>query len=146
VLHDWGPSFAAVDAITGALPIFGGFGVSDYRAVRGTLKPRGAWPRWTNDEIPTLLRTRPDRILAHLARAPAAPGPLDGFALELPVRIKLYTSRGGWWPERRGRPEGTGEDAERVVLARFGDPARAAELLALPGDTPASTFLAGLFA
>ena len=41
-------------------------------------------------------------------------GSPEKFRWEEPVEVKLYTNRGGWWPERRALPRGVGEDAEAV--------------------------------
>jgi hypothetical protein len=125
VVHDWGLSFGTVEGATSSLgPLLAGFGPADYRALRGRLKPAGAWPTWTVEELPDAASARPDRILAALLgkRGTLAQAAVHPYAWQLPVRIKLYTNRGGWWPERRSRPEGTvaGGDLESVALARFG--------------------------
>lgn len=145
VAHDWGLTTTALRATAAQLPPLTGLGLADYRAVRARLKPAGAWPRWMPEELPDLARARPDLAVAALRGGPTA---LGAAPWSLPVRVKLYTTRGGWWPERRAVPEGTvqGGDLEAVALRKFGDDARAAELLALPGSTPAATFLAGLLA
>jgi hypothetical protein len=40
----------------------------------------------------------------------------------VPVEIKLYTTRGGWWPERRALPAGSAAtgDIEAVALHKHG--------------------------
>lgn len=144
VRHDWPQSFAMVRALAEAAPeTFGGLGAGDYRAIRAQLKAAGGWPRWTPAEVPTALQARPDRVLrAVMGRGAAA----EPFRWHLPVRVRLYTNRGGWWPERRGLPRGTvaGGDLEAAALARFGDDDRARRLLDAPLDMPAAEWVGEL--
>jgi hypothetical protein len=48
---------------------------------------------------------------------------IEGWQLQLPVEVDLYTTRGGRWPERRSLPEGAaGADHARMVesvVSRF---------------------------
>lgn len=151
VVHDWEPSFATVRGVSEALgPVLSGFGRADYRALRGRLKAQGEWPRWSPAEARTLIAAPVLPILRAL-RTPAGDltrCALHPFVWPLPVRVRLYTTRGGWWPERRAQPEGTvaGGDLAYIARARFGDETRADTFLACPGTTPAPEALAGLSA
>jgi hypothetical protein len=69
------------------------------------------------DQWGELLEVRPDRLLKELL-VPGHGSP-EKFRWEEPVEVKLYTNRGGWWPERRALPRGVGEDAE--VVAQIGE-------------------------
>lgn len=147
VVHDWGLSVGMVEGFARAVPVFEGFGPADYRSVRCRLKEAGAWPGWSPPDLAAIAKARPNRLVAELLRGrPLDAESLPGFQWHLPVSVRLYTTRGGWWPERRALPAGTeaGGDLEAVAVERFGDPAAAEALLALPGDTPATTFLDGL--
>jgi len=139
VEHDWTASLRVVGGMASGLsPLFGGAGWSTWRAVRARTKQAGGWPGWDLDDLGALLRARPDRELAGL-RGPAGDlGAVDlgHFRWCLPVEVKLYTTRGGWWPERRSAPEGTGEGVEAVARAR--NPSAAEAVLALPEDAPAA--------
>ena len=61
-----------------------------------------------------LVEVRPDRLLKGLL-VPGHGSP-EKFRWEEPVEVKLYTNRGGWWPERRSQPRGVGDDVESVAL------------------------------
>lgn len=76
--------------------------------------------------LPELLRARPDRALRAAFRAPGSLDGVDPQPWSLPVEIKLYTTRGGWWPERRSRPEGTlaGTDLGYNARLRWGEDPR----------------------
>ena len=95
VVHDWALSAGLVRSAT---PWTGAVTWQRYRALRAALKPAGAWPTWKPGDLWPLALARPDALLG-------APGPADG-PLEWPVQVKLYTTRGGWWPERRRLAEG----------------------------------------
>lgn len=139
VVHDWDLSQQAVRVLARQLhPVLGGLSLGDYRAVRAPMKAAGGWPTWNGADLVALLRGRPWETLTAL-RGP--PGSLESARLEefqwhLPVQLKLYTNRGGWWPERRGVPAGTvaGRDIADVALEKFGDADRAADLLTRRGD------------
>lgn len=85
--------------------------------------------------LPALLRERPDRVLRALLREPGTLAGAEPAPWALPVEVKLYTTRGGWWPERRALPEGTlaGKDLEYNAIERWarGDDARRAQARAL---------------
>lgn len=136
---DWGLTLRGAAALGDALgPLLGGRLWGAYRAVRRPAKAAGVWPAWGPGDLRDLARANPLRAALRLHRPAADLGAVDlsGFAWSLPVEVKLYTTRGGWWPERRGRPSGTvaGGDLEAVALAKWEDALRAAELLAAGGS------------
>lgn len=96
VIHDWALS---VGLVRSALPHTGPLTWSRYRSLRAALKPHGAWPGWKLPELWPLLLSRPDHLLRASDESREAP-------LEWPVLVKLYTTRGGWWPERRSLADG----------------------------------------
>ncbi len=73
-------------------------------AVRGLLRHAGAWPALGLADVGGVVRARPDRLFR------AAPAGGGVAPLVWPVQIKLYTTRGGWWPERRERAESVDAD------------------------------------
>ncbi len=95
-------------------------------------------------EILPLLRERPWAAVAGLRRTGGLAACTVDDALAWPTELKLYTTRGGWWPERRQSPTGHGAGLQAAALARFGDDARAGRLLASPGDRAASDWIAEL--
>lgn len=132
VVHDWKCTLGTVEGLAPVLSALGAPAVGT--AVR--MRESGMLPV---PDARALVAGRLDRVLRALARRGDLGG-IESFAWRLPVEVKLYTTRGGWWPERRSVPLGTGEDAQRVAVERFGrDPGA---LLDLRG--PASDWLAEL--
>jgi hypothetical protein len=150
VVHDWSLTLATVEHFTRVLgPVLSGLSPLELRAVRSRLKESGGWPRWTKSDLWPIARARPDRVLRNLRTAAGDLGdvPLDQFRWHLPVEVKLYTTRGGWWPERRALPLGSlvTHDLEAVALAKHGGEAARAALDA-PGTADAGKWVAGLLA
>ena len=96
VVHDW---VLSVGLAQSALPHTGPLTVQRYRALRGLLKQHGAWPTWKPPDLWPLLMARPGALFRGSDESTESP-------LEWPVLVKLYTTRGGWWPERRRVAEG----------------------------------------
>jgi hypothetical protein len=90
VIHDWGLS---VGLVRSAIPYVGVLRVSHYRSLRKLLKSNGIWPGVLPADLWSVIQAGPGPLKGSQA-APGAP-------LSWPVQIKLYTTRGGWWPERR---------------------------------------------
>jgi 2-methylcitrate dehydratase PrpD len=150
VVHDWSLSVATVEHFTRVLgPLFTGMNPLQLRAVRTRLKAAGGWPRWHREDLWPIARSRPDRVLWNLRAPPGDLGDvdLDAFRWHLPIEVKLYTTRGGWWPERRALPLGSvaTHDIEAVALAKHGG-AAANTALAAPADAPADRWVAELLA
>ncbi len=150
VVHDWALTLATVDSFTRSLgPLFSGLSPLQLREIRTRLKDTGGWPEWHRTDLLPILRARPDRVLRNLRVAQADLGEVDltAFRWQIPVEIKLYTTRGGWWPERRALPQGsvaTG-DIEAVALAKHGG-AEAAQLLEASPDRRATEWVTELLA
>ena len=98
---------------------------------------------------------RPDALLERLAYAPhdLAAARLDEWQERMDVEVRLHTTRGGTWPERRVLPEGSpgwpwAQTVERVVARFAGDDpersAKAASLRAAVPGTGAEEWVAGL--
>lgn len=133
VVHDWKATLGTVEGLAPVLSALGAPAVGTAMRMRES----GMLPL---PEARALVAGRLDRVLRALARRSGDLGSIESFTWRLPVEVKLYTTRGGWWPERRSMPLGTGEDAERVAKERFGrDPG---SLLDRGG--PASDWLAEL--
>ena len=95
-------------------------------------------------ELLPLLRERPWAALAGLRRRGGLATCTVDDALSWPTELKLYTTRGGWWPERRQAPTGHGAGLEPAARARFADDARADRLMSSPGDRLARDWIAEL--
>jgi 2-methylcitrate dehydratase PrpD len=148
IVHDWALSVNSVESLTRSLgPILAGLSPIQLRQVRTKLKDTGGWPRWHRQDLWPIVRSRPDRVLRNLQgeRGDLGGVDIDTFRWSLPVEVKLYTTRGGWWPERRSLPQGTvaGGDIEAVALSKHGgSPA----LLDVDGASSAAAWVKELLA
>lgn len=148
VVHDWALTLGTVEAFTRALgPLFARLSPMQLRQVRARLKDAGGWPSWGRQDLWPIVRARPDRVVRNLQARAGDLGDVDlaAFRWQIPVEIKLYTTRGGWWPERRALPLGSvaSGDIEAVALAKHGG-ADAAALAAATG--PADRWVRSLLA
>ncbi|MBM4365735.1 MAG: hypothetical protein FJ102_05930, partial [Deltaproteobacteria bacterium] len=74
------------------------------------------------DELWPLVQERPWSVIGPLRRkGDLADVNVDGYVHCFPVEVKLYTTRGGWWPERRHAPVGQGPGAAGVAASRYGE-------------------------
>ena len=117
VIHDWALSIGLVRS---AIPYLGKLHAAQYRSLRKLLKSKGIWPGVLPADLWSVLQAGPSAW-----KGPSAPA---GAPLSWPVQIKLYTTRGGWWPERRHL-------AESLSTAPIAAPFDA------PLDAPASALL-----
>ncbi|MSP54910.1 MAG: hypothetical protein EXR69_04795 [Myxococcales bacterium] len=108
IIHDWSLSVGLAQSAQGWT---GPVTFGRYRALRGVLRPVGAWPSLRLPDLLALAQSRADRLL-RAAEPHAGVQPLSW-----PVQIKLYTTRGGWWPERRHLAEA----GPRELVAPFDD-------------------------
>lgn len=150
IVHDWSLTVATLEHFTRVLgPLFADLGAAGLRGVRQRLRDAGSWPALGPEDVLPLVKARPDRVLRNLRARPGDLGDVDlaEFKWHQPVEVKLYTTRGGWWPERRAVPRGTvpAGDIEAVALGRHGGEA-AGTLLATRGDADAATWVQGLLA
>ena len=87
----------------------------------GTLKPQGLWKHFASGSkalgwkpgLPPagqwlpLLKERPARLLrSHNGATDLSQVDALAFRYPFPTEVKVFTTRGGWWPERRNTPEG----------------------------------------
>jgi len=156
VRHDWQMSVdLAEQLLTVGAPLLAGVTMAELRrAAQRQLGPSSlTLPAGT--ELLALARTRPDRVLADLGRSSGdlADFDADAWRFRLGVHMKLFTTRGGWWPERRDTPEaGPGwpwADTVAQVLHKHaqGDDARVAgarDLLEASGTDGAKGWVAAL--
>jgi len=141
ITTDWKLSARRLRVLAQALgPVLGPVGVAKLlRSARphlgGELDP---------DQLVPLFRERPWEALTGLRKR----GGLEACDLVAarcyPAEVKLYTTRGGWWPERRNTPTGIAEGLESAARGRFGNEAAAESLLAARGDKPAGEWVAEL--
>ena len=143
LVHDWPSTLTLVQNMRDSMsPLYGSVPLRDlWRTSRssdhgfgwsGLLPPTDQWKEF--------LKARPDRLFS--AQSPSSElSEVDerAFRYCLPTEVKLYTTRGGWWPERRNTPEGApGWNWQATVdgiAAKFGcgnekDTAHASSLLA----------------
>lgn len=141
IVHDWRLSVRKGRVAAESMgPLLGGAGASTVlRAAKPLLLGRP-----DPDSIVPMFQERPWSIVRALRR----PGGLEACQIEAaqcwPTELKLYTTRGGWWPERRSVPNGGGVGLEAAAKARFGHDTRADALLAASGSQPAAEWIAEL--
>lgn len=74
-------------------------------------------------DVRALVAARAHELVVALAERPSAPLRDVGLHVPQPVSLRLYTTRGGWWPERRdvieGGPEYAVHELERDVIAKY---------------------------
>ncbi len=119
VMHQWKLSAREAVATARALgPVLGEAGVATVLRAGQRL----VIGRPSADEIVPLLQERPWAMLGPLRKSgDLSDVNIDGYVHCFPVDVKLYTTRGGWWPERRQAPVGQGSGAAGVAVARYGE-------------------------
>ncbi len=156
VAHDWRHTLRLVDHLVDVMsPLLAGLTLGELvgagqqarRAFGVQLPPPGP------AELLAVLQARPDRLLDRLTHTS---GDLTSARIRewqalLPVEIKLFTTRGGSWPEERALPEGSpGWPWDRTVagVCRKYDATsaegRAAALSKSAGSEPASEWVQSL--
>ena len=145
VAHDWKlTTQQAVHMASRLAPVLGEHGAGSYfeagrRFTPGLPQPAQWWG---------ILQQQPWNILRSLRE----PANIESLALDaacavaFPIHVKLYTTRGGWWPERRSTPSGWGPGMAAVAQAKHGDPAAVSAAMAASGDTPLGSWLDSLLA
>ncbi len=158
LFHDWRATQSWVEHLLDVgEPLFAGVRPSELRrAGRDLLAANDAALGTPNaHEIFEVLKRRPDRVLSRVGRGSGDLADMDVEALRFrhPVEVKLYTTRGGWWPERRDTAEGApGWSWEATVSgvldkAASGEPERrgtVAGLLETAGSEPAAGWVEAL--
>lgn len=139
VAHDWKLSVRQAVATSEALgPLL---------SERGTLNFYRSGRRFTSGFPPpaswwAVAGAQPWRIYTALRQK----GSLEGIQFDervhhFPIEVKLYTTRGGWWPERRATPVGGGESMQSVATLKHGDAAAVAAALSAGVSTKMGTWL-----
>lgn len=110
LIHDWPSTLSLVQSMRSSMgPLYGAVPLRDlWKSSRNTKHGFG----WSgllppSDQWGELLKARPDRLLS-AAHPSNDLSEVDerAFRYCLPTEVKVYTTRGGWWPERRTMPEG----------------------------------------
>ena len=134
--HDWGLTLSGLErAIDVLTPLLADLRAPELRAVIRRVRARyedAALGAPGGRQLADFLRLLPGRIQSRLARGSGDLAALDedSWRFYLGLDMRLFTVRGGWWPERRELPEGgpgwSWEDTRRIVARRFaaGDTAR----------------------
>lgn len=136
VVEDWRLSLRKARTLSQALgPVLGSAGL---RAALSAGRGRVSGPP-DAAQLGALLGEAPWATLAGLRRRGGLAACTLDQAQSWPVELKLYTTRGGWWPERRSAPSGTGPGLRAAALARYAGPGAA--LLDAPGDRPAADWI-----
>ena len=155
VVHDWEQTVRLVEHLLNAFePLFSG-------VTRAELKVAGQQARTTFGRLPMpewgeqlfkAIRARPDRLLHRIGTGTGRleDAKLDQWDWAFGAHIKLYSTRGGWWPERRACPDSvraTPEEIRGWLIDRFaGDDEEAREraesLCALEGSAGTDEALA----
>jgi hypothetical protein len=139
VVHDWKLSVRKGLALSAALgPVLGGQG--PVRALRAGAAHLHGRPE--RAALVALAREQPWRLVTGLRRSGGLEACDLAQASVWPTELKLFTTRGGWWPERRQAATGSGGDLEAAARARFGNDSAATALLARSLDSPARDFVA----
>ena len=141
VSHSWRHTLALVDHLVDvAAPLLAGLTLPELRAAgQGAARHLGVGlPAPTGAALLDVLRARPDRLFDRLRHSSGDLGDarLLEWQFQLGASIKLYTTRGGSWPEERALPEGSPgwpwDQTVAGVLRKSGLP-QAAALLDAPG-------------
>ena len=127
VVHDWEQTVRLVEHLLNAFePLFSG-------VTRAELKVAGQQARTTFGRLPMpewgeqlfkAIRARPDRLLHRIGTGTGRleDAKLDQWDWAFGAHIKLYSTRGGWWPERRACPDSvraTPEEIRGWLIDRF---------------------------
>jgi len=110
ICHDWAATLRLTTEMRKSLP-------SHY----ARLSPNDLWQRFSKgstelgwkpgfpppDQWAEILKERPDKLFRRQKTFPSL-NEIDARTLRyvFPTEVKVYTTRGGWWPERRETPEG----------------------------------------
>ncbi len=155
VRHDWGRTLALVEHMVDvAAPLFAGLNLSDLQKVgmRAQGVYGGGLPTPGAADLLAVVKARPRHLLERIQRASPdlADARLDEWQLRLDAEVKVHTTRGGTWPERRTIPEGSPgwpwEDTVARVHARWGEAAAAHALTAVDSGAAAEGWIEALLA
>lgn len=126
VRHDWARTLDLVEHAVDVLqPLLAGVTSSELRTV--AMRASGVYSGLPvgASEVITLLRRRPGRLLERIRYASGnlADARLDQWQYRYGCEVRVYTTRGGSWPERRdvawGSPGWPWADTQDRVLQKF---------------------------
>lgn len=149
ISHSWAFTVAGMVHLAEVCgPLFAG---ASPAAIARAMRAQGAaWPSLPLPRQPSelleLARVHPERIL--LAKA----GDISSFnpaSWRCPqrVEVKLYTTRGGWWPERRENPDGVGWDEAKLLRwldAKWAGEGPGFAAMGMAGSEPGEAWIAAL--
>jgi len=149
--HDWALTLGQLEHLfTAASPLFTGVTASELRDwMRGLIRSWGvALGAPGGRQALDALKLLPGRIQSRLRRESGDLSTFDEdeWRFKNAIDMRLYTIRGGWWPERRELPEGSPgwpwEDTRAIVQERSGlSPTDFGAAMSLAGDTDAQAWL-----
>ncbi|MFT5684382.1 MAG: 2-methylcitrate dehydratase PrpD [Myxococcota bacterium] len=132
-----------------AAPLFVGLTIDELRGVIAKARRfYGPLPSASGGAL-ALLKARPDQLLERIRYSTGDLGTarLEELQFSCDTEVKLFTTRGGSWPERRSIPEGSPgwswEDTVSRSLARHGAP-DAADLLAASSSGDGGQWVASI--
>jgi len=160
VTHDWAHTEALLEHLSDvAAPLFAGLSMKEIKQAAD--RAQADYPG-VNPGPPPLIHLLPgnrflEGLLKKAAQSSGDLADLDERDLRYPAptEVKLYTSRGGWWPERRDTPDGApGASWDATVEGMFRKFAGAqpelrqtgATLFESDDDTPAKKWVGQLLA
>jgi hypothetical protein len=155
VRHDWSRTWALLEhMVSVATPLFAGLTAAELRDVGARARSHYRFhpPLPGPGEILAIARHRPDRLLDLIRRSSGDLGDarLDEFQFLFDTEVKVFTIRGGSWPERRALPEGSPgwpwDATVDGVCAKWGDAAGARALLDANGTGDAEAWVEALLA
>ncbi len=155
LVHDWEQTVLLVDQLLNAFePLFSGVTKAEVKAAMQHSRAifgRLPMPE-TTEQLFKAIRARPDKLLSKIGTGSGRleDARLDEWDWSFGAHIKLYSTRGGWWPERRASPDSvraTPEEIRGWLVDRFagGDDAareKAESLCALEGSAGTDEVLA----
>jgi hypothetical protein len=111
LIHCWDCSMRQLtQLVESATPLFAGLTAREIKSVlrcaggnSALTRPKGFDSQWR------VLKARPDRLLDKIRYASGDLGDVDwaDWQLCFPTQVRLFTTRGGSWPEKRTIPEGS---------------------------------------
>lgn len=110
VVHDEARTVKLLEQLSEVLlPLFAGLGSRELGRVAGAAREAWGLPSWGAAGVFALLRLRPDQIRARLrdSSGDLADARIEELQYRYDTEVKVFTTRGGSWPERRAVPEGS---------------------------------------
>ena len=156
ISHDWDLSVGLMShAVDVWAPLLAGVTPGELRALFSMARSEGMIaPSPGARELFNVLKARPDRMLHRVrySTGQLADAPLGEWEVRHGAKVRVYTTRGGVWPEVREVPECSpgwswGQTVQGIVDKHAGeaDPEVSAGLLSVDGGAPAGDWVRSLF-